>query len=106
MPDPLLGVAGPCRRDLLRALGNCRARPLGSVRGSCRSVGRLPHPLPAEFGKAFGLPLGGLPLGGLAAARPIWVVRAIAAVVVARPLRPPFRPPARLCLLCPATPPA
>jgi dTDP-4-dehydrorhamnose reductase len=30
------------------------------ARGGCRSVGRLPHPLLAEFGQAFGLPLGRL----------------------------------------------
>lgn len=76
MPHDLLGVARPGRRDLLRALGNGRARPLGGVSGGCRSVGCLPYPLLAEFGKAFGL------LGGLAASSPISVVRSVATVLL------------------------
>jgi hypothetical protein len=36
----------------------------------------------AEFGKAFGLPLGGLWLGGLAAGSPISVVRGVATVAL------------------------
>ena len=37
MPHHLLGVPCPCRRDLLRTLGNRRARPLSGSRGCCRT---------------------------------------------------------------------